>query len=696
MGKYLGKTKHKRIKKNSHKSRRIQRGGTMTSAKLKYLLNLTKEYPVHNNPSEIRRITNLDAKSKSKNSKIASTIDSKDISEIIQILKTNTPQQTTAYMQRLEAQESAALLERADSPIIQPQSTEVPFRFGDPTIPDVGSTQDFGAYRRPEVRHRPRSPRRLPPPPFDTAYLDNLDSTDSVMGPWALSVMDPSHTLPSPRRGMRGVVHPPAPAPYSHDASVSAISSPRGHRRAAALNPSLDVIPPSSHAPSQVYDSMDYLRPELRNKVVALRNRPGVVPMVADFVDVPPGIGVRGRGARAASPSSPRRAPVDIPLPASPIGLATIPELPRSIHESRRGVIAPPGSMDVSRLSPRASNASMTSQLPMGRGALQHSELDMVRYDTGSSVAPLSRSHSRPPSVLLNSMDYLNHPQHPWELPGASSLPPIPPPASAARPPSASASAARPPSAPSSAVKAPSVKDALSPKAKKQQQKQAWLRGMFDSTAEVVARPDTENFDFTASVAELPRASTAKPVKNLFGSDDDFGGLFPKPRLVGVHDAGPAMFARPETDRGLLQHELEEAEQRIIDEDRKNEEIQKASRALRAKGDEKLRKQREEREARERAQAALKQQRRNAKEARTREDTARKAELEQMPKRTSAQQAELTRLKTRLAYGDDDDDDDDSSGGGRRRTKRIKKRGRRSYKIKKSRKNGRNRRSGRK
>lgn len=598
MGKYLGKTKHKRFKSNGHKSRRIQRGGKMTSAKLKYLLYLTKEYPVRNSPSEIRRITNLDAKSKSKNSKIASTIDSKDISEIIQILKTNTPQQTTAYMQRLEAQESAAFLERADSPIIQPQSTEVPFRFGDPTIPDVGSTEDFGAHGHPGFRHRPRSPRRLPPPPFDTAYLDALDSTDSVMGPWALSVADPSHILPSPRRGMRGVVHPPAPAPYSHDASVSAISSPRGHRRAAALNPSLDVIAPSSHAPSQLYDSMDYLRPELRNRMVALRNRPGGVPMVADFVDVPPGIGVRERGARAASPSSPRRAPVDIPPPASPIGLATIPELHRSIHESRKGVIAPPGS------------------------AL--------------------------------------------------------------------------PSAPSSAVKAPSVKDALSPKAKKQQQKQAWLRGMFDSTAEVVARPDTEDFDFTASVAELPRASTAKPVKNLFGSDDDFGGLFPKPRLVGVHDAGPAMFARPETDRGLLQHELEEAEQRIIDEDRKNEEIKKASRIAKAKGDEILHKQREEREAREQAQAALKQQRRNAKEARTREDTARKAELEQMPKRTSEQQAELTRLKTRLAYGDDDDDDDDSSGGGRRRTKRIKKRGRRSYKIKKSRKNRRNRRSGRK
>ena len=690
MGKYLGKTKHKRIKKNSHKSRRIQRGGTMTSAKLKYLLNLTKEYPVHNSPSEIRRIVNLDAKSNSKNKKVASTIDSKDISEIIQILKTNTPQQTTAYMQRLEAQESAHFLERADSPIIQPQSTEVPFRFGDPTIPDVGSTQDFGAYRRPEVRRRPRSPRRLPPPPFDTAYLDNLDSNESVMGPWAMSVTDTSHILPSPRRGMRGVVHPPAPAPYSHDASVSAISSPRGHRRAAALNPSLDVIAPSSHAPSQLYDSMDYLRPDLRDRVVALRNRPGVVPMVADSIGLPPFVADRGRGARAPSPSSPRRAPVDIPPPASPIGLATIPELPRSIHESRKGVIAPPASRDVSRLSPRASNASMASLLPVqnrGRGAPQHSELDMVRFETGdldprSSVAPLSRSHSRPSSALFNSVEYLDNGRG-SRIPSLPNMDAIVAPRSVL------------PSAPSSAVKAPSVKDALSPKAKKQQQKQAWLQGMFDSTAEVVARPDTEDFDFTASVAELPRASTAKPVKNLFGSDDDFGGLFPKPRLVGVHDAGPAMFARPQTDRGLLQHELEEAEQRIIDDEIKDQKIREASRALKAKGDEKLHKQREEREAREQAQAALKQQRRNAKEARTREDTARMAELEQIRQRTPQQQAEFIRLKSRLAFGDDDDDND-SSGGGRRRTRRNKKRGHRSHKIKKSRKNRRNRRRGRK
>ena len=502
------------------------------------------------------------------------------------------------------------------------------------------------------------------------------------MGPWALSVMDPSHILPSPRRGMRGVVHsavrPPAPAPYSHDASVSAISSPRGHRRAAAYNPSLDVIPPSSHAPSQVYDSMDYLRPDIRDRVAALRNRPGVVPIAAESVALPPFVGDRGRGARAASPSS-------------PIGLATIPELPRSIHESRRGIVAPPASRDVSRLSPRASNSSMASLLPVqdrGRGAPQHSELDMVRFETGdldprSSVAPLSRSHSRPSSALFNPVEYLDNGRG-SRIPSLPNMDAIVAPAS------------RLPSAPVSVAKAASPRGMVSPKAKKQQQKQAWLRGMFDSTAEVVARPDTENFDFTASVSELPRTSAANPKKSLFGSDDDFGGLFPKPRLVGVQDAGPAMFARPQTDRGLLQHELEEAEQRIIDDEIKDQKIREASRALKAKGDEKLHKQREEREAREQAQAALKQQRRNAKEARTREDTARKAELEQIQKRTLDQQAELTRLKTRLAYGDDDDDDDDSSGGGRRRTKRIKKRGRRSYKIKKSRKNGRNRRSGRK
>jgi hypothetical protein len=281
-------------------------------------------------------------------------------------------------------------------------------------------------------------------------------------------------------------------------------------------------------------------------------------------------------------------------------------------------------------------------------------------------------------------VDYLEHPQYPWERPSAASLPPIPPPASAARPPSASASAA----------KAASPKSMVSPKAKKQQQKQAWMLGMFDSAAEKVARPDTEEFDFNASVAELPRASTAKPMKSIFGSDNDFSGLFPKRKLVAVHDAGPAMLARPQSDAGLLQRELEEAEQRIIEEDQKNAKIEKASRAAKAIGDEILRKQREEREARERAQAALKKQRKDDKEARNREYAARIEELTQMPKRTSEQQVELTRLKTILAFGDDDDDD--SSGGGRRRTKRIKKRGRRSYKIKKSRKNGRNRRSGRK
>lgn len=660
MGKYLGKTKHKRFKSNGHKSRRIQRGGKMTSAKLKYLLYLTKEYPVHNSPSEIRRIVNLDAKSNSKNKKVASTIDSKDISEIIQILKNYTSERVTAYMQQLEAEESAIVLERANTPpMTEPPGRDMPFRF-DPTIPDVGSTENFGAYGHPGFRHRPRSPRRLPPAPMDTAYLDALDSTDSVIGPWALSVADPSHILPQHRYGMRGVVHPPAPAPapYSHDASVSTISSPRGHRRAAAYNPSLDVIPPSSHA-------------------------------IAGFVEVPLHLGVRRRGARAASPASSHVLPVaradSVAFPASPIGLITNPELPRSTSESRRGAVAPPASRDVSRLSPRASNASMTSQLPMRMGVPQHSELDMVRYDTGSSVAPLSRSHSRPPS-LLNSVDYLEHPQYPWERPNAASLPPIPPPASAARPPSASASAA----------KAASPKSMVSPKAKKQQQKQAWMLGMFDSAAEQVARPDTEEFDFNASVAELPRASTAKPMKSIFGSDNDFSGLFPKRKLVAVHDAGPAMLARPQSDAGLLQRELEKAEQKIIDDERRDQKIQEASRAAKAKGDEILRKKREETKAREQAQSALKQQKRDAKEARNREYATRIAELEQMPKRTSEQQLELTRLKTRLAFGDDDDDDDDSSGGGRRRTKRIKKRGRRSYKIKKSRKNMRYRRSGRK
>jgi hypothetical protein len=428
----------------------------------------------------------------------------------------------------------------------------------------------------------------------------------------------------------------------------------------------------------------------MRDRLIALRNRPGAIAR-ADFVDVPPGIGVRGRGARAASPASSHVLPVaradSVAFPASPIGLITNPELPRSTSESRRGAVAPPASRDVSRLSPRASNASMTSQLPMGRGALQHSELDIVRYDTGSSVAPLSRSHSRPPSVVLNSVDYLNHPQHLWELPGASSLPPIPPPASAARPPSASASAA----------KAASPKSMVSPKAKKQQQKQAWMRGMFDSTAEQVARPDTEEFDFNASVAELPRASTAKPMKSIFGSDNDFSGLFPKRKLVAVHDAGPAMLARPQSDAGLLQRELEEAEQRIIEEDQKNAKIEKANRIAKARGEEQIRLKREERLEKEQAQAALKQQKKDAKQARVREDTARMAELEQIRQRTPQQQAEFIRLKSRLAFGDDDDDDDDdSSGGGRRRTKRIKKRGRRSYKIKKSRKNMRYRRSGRK
>ena len=693
---YLGKTKHKRLKKYNS-SRRAQKGGKLTSEKIEYIMSIIKKYSKRD-LGGIKHIVSMDSKKKNK---IALTVTDSDIKEVLQMIQTMVPTQIQQHIAKLSEEEKSERLPRADS-VISVDRTSEPFRFGDPTIPDVGSTENFGAYGHPGFRHRPRSPRRLPPAPMDTAYLDALDSTDSVMGPWALSVADPSHILPQHRYGMRGVVHPPAPAPapYSHDASVSTISSPRGHRRAAAYNPSLDVIPPSSHAPSELHNSMDYLmRPEMRDRMAAFRNRPGAIAR-ADSVDVPSHLGFRGKGARAPSPASSRVLPVaradSVSFPASPIGLITNPELPRSTSESRRGTVAPPASRDVSRLSPRASNASMTSQLPMRRGALQHSELDMVRYDTGSSVAPLSRSHSRAPSALLNSIDYLDHPQHPWEDPDAASLPLIPPPASAARLQSAPASAARLPSAPASAAKAASPRGMLSPKAKKQEQRQAWMLGMFDSTAEQVARPDTEDFDFTASVADLPRASTAKPMKNIFGSDNDFSSLFAKPRLVGVHDAGPAMLARSKSDSKSLQRELEEAEQRIIDDEIKDQKIREASRALKAKGDEKLRKQREEREARERAQAALKKQRRDAKEAKTREDAARKAELEQIQQRTSDQQAELTRLKTRLAFGDDDDDDDDSSGGGRRRTRRIKKRGRRSYKIKKSRKNGRNRRSGRK
>jgi folylpolyglutamate synthase/dihydropteroate synthase len=80
----------------------------MTSAKLKYLLHLTKQYgAASNDPGEIRRIANIDVRSNSKYKKVASTIHSKDISEIIQILKTYTPERIMAYMQRLEAEESA-------------------------------------------------------------------------------------------------------------------------------------------------------------------------------------------------------------------------------------------------------------------------------------------------------------------------------------------------------------------------------------------------------------------------------------------------------------------------------------------------------------------------------------------------------------------------------------------------------------
>jgi hypothetical protein len=388
----------------------------------------------------------------------------------------------------------------------------------------------------------------------------------------------------------------------------------------------------------------------------------------------------------------------------------------RSINESRKGAVAPPVSRDVSQLSPRASNASMASQLSIpgrGRGSPQSSELDMVRYDTGSSVAPLPRSHSQPSSAI-NLMDSSEQHQYPWERPGAAFIPEIPPPksASAAKQPSpsASAAAARLPSAPASAAKAASPKSVLSTEAKKKEQKQAWIRGMFDSTAQQVERPDTIDFDFTKSVQNSPQASTANAKPSMFGSDNDFSSLFstPKQHEGDAMYAGPAMFARPQSDAGLLQSELENAEQRrryIQEEEEKimaddardrkileSRKIQQASSALKAKNDEKLRKQREEREAREQAQSALKQQRRDDKEARNKEYAARIEELTQMPIRTQQQQMELNSLK--LSY--DDDDDDDSSGGGRRRTRRIKKRGRRSYKIKKSRKNGRNRRSGRK
>ena len=232
----------------------------------------------------------------------------------------------------------------------------------------------------------------------------------------------------------------------------------------------------------------------------------------------------------------------------------------------------------------------------------------------------------------------------------------------------------------------------MSPKAKKKEQRSAWLQGLFDSTAEKVARPDTDEFDFTASVSQLPRPSTAKPMKNIFESDrgDDLRGLF----------AGPAMIARPNRDSNSLQRELEAAEQKIIDEDIRKQKIKEAGRRLKSRGEEQLRDGRLklepwllERIAKENAKAELKRQKKETIEARIRADTARIAELEKI-KRTPNQQAEFVRIKGRLAFGDDDDDV--SSGGGRHRTRRIKKRGHRSHKIKKSRKNRRNRRSGRK
>ena len=174
-------------------------------------------------------------------------------------------------------------------------------------------------------------------------------------------------------------------------------------------------------------------------------------------------------------------------------------------------------------------------------------------------------------------------------------------------------------------------------------------------------------------------------MKNIFESDrgDDLRGLF----------AGPAMIARPNRDSNSLQRELEAAEQKIIDEDIRNQKIKEAGRRLKARGEEQLRAKREERIAKENAKAELKRQKKETIEARIRADTARIAELEKI-KRTPNQQAEFVRIKGRLAFGDDDDDV--SSGGGRHRTRRIKKRGHRSHKIKKSRKNRRNRRSGRK
>jgi hypothetical protein len=820
MGKYLGKTKHKKVKKYNNISRRIQRGGTLTSEKINYIMDIIKKYSKRD-LGGIKGIVSID----SKKNKVAASITDENIKKVLTMIQTMKPQQITEHIEKLRTEENPISLTRANTELdVDSRHTGIPFRYGDATIPDVGSTEDYSAHRRPAGRVRPGSPLRLP---------SSFDTTESHVGPWALSVADPSHILPPPRpgarrvvhppapalprrlppppftesflktvdstdsvtpskhgvrgvgnpavhpsalprhlppppftesflgafdstesvtppkHGVRGVgnpaVHPPAPAPalYSHDAaSLSAVSSPRRHRRAAAHYPSVDIIPPSSHAPSELYNSIEYLSHDPRSKVAALRNKHGAVGR-ADFVEVPPGFGVRGRGANPPSPTSSRSglpvgradfvevppgfgvrgkdknqiSPIASPLavdinsypsydatgvlfPASPIALRTNPEMFRSINESRKGAVAPPVSRDVSQLSPRASNASMASQLSIpgrGRGSPPHSELDTVRYDTGSSVAPLPRSHSQPSSAL-NLMDSSEQDQYPWERPGAAFIPEIPPPKSASAAklpsPSASAAAARLPSAPASAAKAASPKSVLSPQAKKQEQNRAWVLGMFDSTAEQVARPDTEEFDFTKSVQNSPLAYTPNAKPSMFGSED-FSSLFSTPKQhVVIDDQGPAMFSNRDE---LLRKEFEEAEQRIIDDEIRDKRIQAASNALKAKGDEILRKRREEKEAREQAQAALKQQRRDDKEAKNRENAARIEKLEkiQIQKRTPQQQMELNSLK--LSY--DDDDDDDLSGGGRRRTRRIRKRGRRCYKIKKSRKNKRNirsKRSGRK
>ena len=624
--------------------------------------------------------------SKKKN-KVALAVTDSDIKEVLRMIQTMVPAEIEQYASNLRLEENPPPLSRADSHFeSHATDVDIPHRFGDPTIPDVGATEDYGAHRpsgfrnpphsprgKPRSPHRqPRSPRRLPPPPFDTAYLDDIDSGESFSGPWNMSLTNPRYV--SPRRLS---VRPPA---YSHDASVSSMSSPRGHRHGAVAQ--RRGIVPLERADSIV------LPPS-----ASARGRGARALSPADSIVLPPFVGVRRRGARSPSPSSPRRASVHIPrpvsphpasmdafpafhaeevvIPVSPIGLRTIPELPRSIHESRKGIVAPPASRDISHLSsPKLSRGSVRSLLSVqdrGRGAAPHSELDMVRYQTvdldrGSVVAPLSRTHSLAPSEIFNSMDYLRNSRGTIV-------------------PSAPASAL----APGLAPKADSIRRTMSPKAKKKEQRSAWLQGLFDSTAEKVARPDTDEFDFTASVSQLPRPSTAKPMKNIFESDrgDDLRGLF----------AGPAMIARPNRDSNSLQRELEAAEQKIIDEDIRNQKIKEAGRRLKARGEEQLRAKREERIAKENAKAELKRQKKETIEARIRADTARIAELEKI-KRTPNQQAEFVRIKGRLAFGDDDDDV--SSGGGRHRTRRIKKRGHRSHKIKKSRKNRRNRRSGRK